>query len=378
VVERVIEESPPEPASEPAPAAVAEAPESAGTPTRRRRRRLRSAEEWSGWDDEQLLALRLCDLDLRIEGSELEPRIAQLDAELAARGLVFQPHYWLSDEWFTPDGFPGIAIPFYLAHPRLARLELHQMFEVEGGTHDWCMKILRHEAGHAIENAFHLRRRPRRKELFGSTRVPYPEFYSPRPYSKSFVIHLDAWYAQSHPDEDFAETFAVWLNPDSMWRERYHGWPALKKLEYMDELMGKLAGRFPPVDRREAVDPLASIRRTLKQHYERKRAHYGVNRPEFYDRDLRRLFSDSPAHAQQPTAASFLSRYRREIRRLVARWTNEYQYTIDQVLGDMITRCRELNLRLASNPEQARREFAVLLTVQTMNYLHSGRHRVAL
>jgi hypothetical protein len=146
----------------------------------------------------------------------------------------------------------------------------------------------------------------------------------------------------------------------------------------MDELMTKLAGRKPNVDRQDRVDPLPTIRRTLKQHYEQKRAHYGVNRPEFYDRDLRRLFSDAPQHAHQPTAASFLSRYRREIRLLVARWTNEYQYTIDRVLGDMIERCRELNLRLAASPEQTKLDFAVLLTVQTMNYLHSGRHRVAL
>jgi hypothetical protein len=354
------------------------APAAKAAARRERRPRLRPPSEWSSWDDAQLLNLRLCDLDLEIAGSDLEPSLRELDDELAARGLDFRPHYWLSDEWFTPDGIPGIAIPFYLAHPRLARLELHQMFEIEGGTHEWCMKILRHEVGHAIENAFHLRRRPRRKELFGSTRVPYPEFYAPRPYSKSFVIHLDAWYAQSHPDEDFAETFAVWLNPESKWRERYQGWPALKKLEYMDELMGKLAGRRPTVARQDRVDPLSSIRKTLKQHYDQKRAHYGVNRPEFYDRDLRRLFSDLPAHSHQPTAASFLSRYRREIRLLVARWTNEYQYTIDQVLGDMISRSRELNLRLATSPDQAKREFAVLLTVQTMNYLHSGRHRVAL
>ncbi|MDQ1347485.1 MAG: hypothetical protein QG573_856 [Acidobacteriota bacterium] len=345
---------------------------------RPRRPRMRPASEWSSWEDDQLLGLKFSELELPIAGSELEPRLAELQAELARRGLLFRPHFWLSNEWFTPDGIPGIAIPFYLAHPRLARLELHQMFEIEGGTHEWCMQILRHEAGHAIENAFKLRSRRRRHELFGSTREEYPEFYAPRPYSKSFVIHLDAWYAQSHPDEDFAETFAVWLHPESKWRERYQGWPALRKLEYMDELMGSLAGRAPLVASTTEVDPLAAIGKTLRQHYAEKRAHYGVNRPEFYDRDLRRLFSDSPAHAHQPTAAAFLARYRREIRLLVARWTNEYQYTIDQVLADMIARCRELGLRLATSPEHAKREFAVLLTVQTMNYLHSGRHRVAL
>ncbi len=360
-------------------AAVSGEAEGAGAPRPQRRRRPRvPASEWAAWDDQQLLSLRISDLELPLEGSELEPRIAQLYAELAARGLEFRPHCWLSDEWFTPDGVPGIAIPFYLAHPRLSRLEQRQMLEVEGGTQEWCLKILRHEAGHAIENGFGLRRRLRRRELFGSTRVPYPEFYSPRPYSKSFVIHLDSWYAQSHPDEDFAETFAVWLTPESQWRERYQGWPALKKLEYMDELMASLAGKAPTLPPGEPVDPLASLRKTLRRHYEAKRAHYGVDHPDFYDRDLRRLFSDDAAHAREATAASFLSRHRREIRQMVGRWTNEYQYTIDRVLDSMIVRCRQLNLRLATPPGQARLEFAVLLTVQTMNYLHSGRHRVAL
>lgn len=346
-------------------------------PVRRPRRPRLPPEAWAGWSDEQLLALRLRDLDLRIEGN-LAARIAELGAELEARGLRFRPHFWLSDEWFTPDGVPGIAIPFYLAHPRLARLEKHQMLEVEGGTRAWCLKILRHEAGHAIENAFGLRRRRRRVELFGSTREPYPDFYSPRPYSRSYVVHLDAWYAQAHADEDFAETFAVWLDPKSRWRERYAGWPALRKLEYMDELMRELAGREPKVAGGEEVDPLRSIRRTLRRHYDKKRAHYGVDRPSFHDRDLRRLFSDRPEEAGNPSAAGFISRHRREIRRLVSKWTNEYQYTIDQVLEDMIERSRELGLRLAAPPEQTRGELALLVTVQTMNYLHGGRHRVAL
>ena len=343
----------------------------------RRRRRLPPS-EWSGWSDEQLLALRLRQLDLQIGGSDLEPRLAQLFRELEERGLVFRPHFWISAEWFCPDGVPGIAMPFYLTHPRLARLEQNQMLEVEGGTADWCMRILRHETGHALENAYRLRRRRKRRELFGSTRVPYPEHYSPRPYSKSFVIHLDAWYAQSHPDEDFAETFAVWLNPQSDWQKRYAGWPALRKLEYMDELMGQLRGRPPTVTTHREEEPLSSLRPTLSEYYRRKREKYGVDRPHFYDRDLRRLFSDGPEHAGRPTAASFLSRARRDVRRRTSRWTGVYQYTIDQVLQDIIDRCRELNLRLTRSEEETKLEFTSLLTVQTMNYLHSGRHRMAL
>jgi hypothetical protein len=175
--------------------------------------------------------LRLCDLGVTIEGTDLEQRIAQIGAELDARTLTFRPHYWLSEEWFTPDDVPGIAIPFYLAHPRLAKLEAAQMLEVEGGDPGSCLRILRHEVGHAIDNAYQLRRRVTRRRLFGTPATPYPEYYTPKPYSKSFVQHLDHWYAQSHPDEDFAETFAVWLDPQSMWAARYTGWPALRKLE---------------------------------------------------------------------------------------------------------------------------------------------------
>src|SRR5262252_6986419 len=114
--------------------------------------------EWASWPDEKLLEVRLCDLGLTIAGTDLEQRIGEIGNELEQRGLVFRPHYWLSDEWFTPDNVPGIAIPFYLAHPRLARLELAQMLEVEGGDPEWCLRILRHEVGHAIDNAYQLRR----------------------------------------------------------------------------------------------------------------------------------------------------------------------------------------------------------------------------
>jgi hypothetical protein len=126
------------------------------------------------------------------------------------------------------------------------------------------------------------------------------------------------------------------------------------------------------------VEPLSEHRQTLRQHYRRKRRHYGVDHPAFYDRDLRRLFSDAPEFAGNVTAAQFLARLRRPLRRLVSSWTGIYQYTIDQVLEDIIQRCRELKLRLAVPEELARQEFTVLLTVQAMNYLHSGKHRLAL
>ena len=333
---------------------------------------------WAELPDEELLKVRFADLNLTIEGSWLEARITDLYAELTARGLTFQPHFWLSVDWFTPDGVPGIAIPFYLAHPRLMRLEKSQMLEVEGGTPEWCMQILRHEAGHAFDNAYDLRRRRRRRRLFGPPSQPYPDFYLPKPYSKSFVLHLDSWYAQSHPDEDFAETFAVWLTPDADWRSRYGDWPALRKLEYMDDLMREIAGRPPVVTARRRVEPLPRLRTTLGRHYAKKRAHYGLEYPNFYDRDLRRLFSADEEHRPNRRASRFIHSIRRDVRRLVAEWTGSYQYTIDRVIEDMIARCDELGLRLKYPEDRTKLDFTMLVTVQTMNYLHSGRHRVAL
>jgi putative zinc-binding metallo-peptidase len=336
------------------------------------------AVDWTTLPDEKLLDVRMCDLPLAIEGTEIEPRIGQLNSELEARGLHFKPHYYLSDEWFTPDGIPGIAIPFYLAHPRLAKLEEAEMLEVEGGDLEACLRILRHEAGHAIDNAYQLRRRPTRRRLFGNPAIDYPEYYTPKPYSKSFVQHLDHWYAQSHPDEDFAETFAVWLDPASMWATRYAGWPAHRKLEYMDRLMRELARKRPNLTSTRKVDPLPRLKKTLREHYRSKREHYGLDHPDFYESDLRNLFSDSPQYAKNMAAAKFVRRIRKEARTTVASFTDSYQYTIDQLLSRIIERCRELNLRLSDSEEATKIDFMVLLTVQTMNYLHSGRHRVAL
>jgi hypothetical protein len=333
--------------------------------------------DWTTLSDEQLLDVRMCDLKLSLSETPIEQRIKHVDDELKARGLVC-PHYWLSDEWFSPDGVPGVAIPFYLAHPRLEKLELAQMLEVEGGDEATCLKILRHEAGHAIDNAYQLRRRPTRRRLFGTPATPYPEYYTPKPYSKSFVQHLDHWYAQSHPDEDFAETFAVWLDPASGWGLRYSGWPVIRKLEYMDRTMRGLAAKKPPIRSKREVDPLPKLKKTLREHYRRKREHYGLDSPDFYESDLRNLFSDAAQYAHNPSAARFLRRIRKDARATVASFTDSYQYTIEQLIEKIIVRCRDLNLRLTDSEEATRIEFMVFLTVQTMNYLHSGRHRVAL
>ena len=294
--------------------------------------------------DDQLLSLRFCDLKLSIRGTELEGAIQRLYRELEAKGIGFRPHCWLAQEWFSPDGIPGIAIPFYLAHPRLMRLERHLMREVEGGNRNWLMRILRHEAGHAIDSAYRLRRRGRWRSVFGPASLPYPDTYRPRPGSRRFVQHLGSWYAQAHPTEDFAETFAVWLKPHSAWRREYLGWPAYAKLEYIDALATDIGPSKPAVADRSTIENVRDETRTLRQHYEVKLAHYRLPRRSGADELLLKVFTAVPRGRTRLKAATLLRELRQPLRQQIQRSGAFSEYLVHQVLRLMIERCEALNL----------------------------------
>jgi hypothetical protein len=328
--------------------------------------------------DEALLETRLCDLPVQLGGSLMARRVKRLHRELSARGLVALPHVWLSEEFFTPEQVLGFAVPFYLAHPRLMRLERSQMFECEGAGEAECRRIFRHEAGHALEEAYSLQERSRYRQLFGNPDDAYPDAYKPRVDSRDYVINLAGWYAQAHPVEDFAETFAVWLNPYLDWRTAYKGWPALEKLSYVDELMREVAGRPPLISTKTVIEPLSSLRHTLKEHYTAKRAHFAWPWPANYDQDLRRIFSDDPKDAGNLPATRYLRRMRGTLRTLIAEGTGVHAYAIDQLLRQMIARAQSLGLRVIEAPEATMQRLLVMLTMQTAGLVHAGFPKVAL
>ena len=330
---------------------------------------------WSFLPDDELLQMRLKDLNLSIEGTWLQACVKTLNGELKRRGLV-QPHAWISDEWFSPDTTPGIAVPFYLAHPRLARLERKMFKDVEGGTQRQAMQILRHEAGHIVQHAYALHRRRKWQETFGRSSTAYPESYRPNPNSRNFVQHLPRWYAQSHPDEDFAETFAIWLSPRINWRQRYAEWPgALAKLEYVDTLMGEIGGTRAGLTRRMEVDPVGRLNRTLAEHYETKLAWYAVDTDTRYDRDLQRIFSADPRHAHRPTASSFIRGNRTRIREAAWRISGAYQLALDNQIDLLVSRARALKLRAAGREYELRNAMVRLLNNKVVHQLHASRRQ---
>jgi hypothetical protein len=330
---------------------------------------------WASLRDEDLLAFRIRDLGVRIEGSELEPRVAALYGELDARGLRLRPPCYLGDEWFSPSDVPAIAIPFYLAHTRLKQLELHQMMEVEGGTPEWCAQLLRHECGHAFDHAYRFSSRRKWRAIFGSPDIDYePETYRPRPYSKGFVRHLPNWYAQAHPDEDFAETFAVWLGASrEQWGARYHGWKALEKLEYVDELMREATRRSPTVRGGRRRADASKMRSTLARYYGTRRKLWGQDQPGFYDADLRRIFGEVPAG--HGTAAAFMRRRRKAIVAGVVRWTGQRKYVVDDLARKLVERCAELALHATSDEVALALDVGAYLGSLVTNHLYTGRFK---
>src|SRR5579863_9347523 len=298
---------------------------------------------WTRLSDEQLLQLRICDLQLDLHRSPLKRHVDRLYSELNERGIRFRPHVWLAEEWFSPDGVPGIAVPFYLAHPRLMRLERKLTREVEGGNVNWFMRILRHEAGHAIDSAFRLRRRAHWRTLFGPASRPYRARYRARPSSRHHVQHLGEWYAQSHPTEDFAETFAVWLTPRSGWQRRYASWPALRKLRFVQQFAGEAAGDRPPVRCRAHIEPIRDNQRTLADYYRAKLARERTRRGLLADRLLQRVFAADPG-ARGLTAATLLRSNKPQLLASLIRASGVDRYAAHQVLRTTIDRAERLQL----------------------------------
>lgn len=331
--------------------------------------------DWPTLTDEQLLERRISTLGLRLEETPIEPLIKQLYDELSARGLTFHPPTHIGDEWFVPIGIPAIFVPFFLVHNRLRGLERSMMLEVEGETPEWFMKLMRHEAAHAYSYAYQLQRKKKWQKFFGKTsRESTPSFYRPRPFSHSYVTHLDDWYAQAHPDEDFAETFATWLTPGLDWRERYAGWKALRKLEYIDELMKSLAGKPPVHAPKYRVADYDCLNVKLKTYYVRKRKLFEDTYPDFYDVDLRQLFS-AQAGPGRIKASSYLRRTRRRLLNSVCQWTNEKKFRVNKLLARLIDRCDQLELHVLNDDPQQDFRVASYITTLVMNYLFTGKFK---
>jgi hypothetical protein len=318
-----------------------------------------------------LLRQRISELGLSIKGTLLEQLVNRLYEELAAKSLVLRPPVYLSDQWGCPDGTPLIGVPFYLADPRLLKLEEEYAIDVEGELD--VMRYLRHEAGHAFNYAYRLYDRPEWRRIFGPYSRPYRERYRVNPFSRAYVRHILGWYAQKHPDEDFAETFAVWLTPGLDWRAEYQGWPALGKLEYVEQLMGEVGSEMPEVPAVTEDDlPVEAMDYTIEEHYSDALEPLPVEDERHFDGDLRTIFATAAEAPAGEDAAAFLRRHRREIVRRIAYWTGEGAMTTRAFVDLLTQRAAALGLRVRGLEASTLIELTAFGTAVMMNYRHTN------
>jgi hypothetical protein len=321
----------------------------------------------------ELLGKRISQLGLRLEGSPVERFVHQLYRELERKGLRrFRPVCYLTDEWGCPDGQPVIGIPFYLADPQLARLE-REMNDLEDERE--IMMYLRHEAGHAFNYAYRLYVTPEWRKRFGPYNRRYRDHYRPVPFSRKFVRHIAGWYAQKHPDEDFAETFAVWLTPLSKWRRKYKAWPAIHKLRYVDRVARAVRDQDPVVSTGDFDVTVEDMKETVEQYYRRLMRRNGTGVNVALEADLADLFIPRGRRRKGVRLASELvDENRVALTDKITYWTGVKRPLVRALVDRIARTCRDLQLHAETGREAAYLiELTAYGTTLAMNYLTRGR-----
>jgi hypothetical protein len=318
-----------------------------------------------------VLDKKVSELGLRVEGSPVEKYVHQLYHELDRRGFKkFRPVCYLTDEWGCPDQQPVLGIPFYLADPNLRKLE-SAVDQLEDERQ--IMMYMRHEAGHVFNYAYSLYTTPEWRRLFGPFYRAYRDDYTPVPFSKRFVRHIEGWYAQKHPDEDFAETFAVWLTPRSPWRRQYKGWPAMQKLRYVERVARALADVEPIVNTGEVDITPEDISDTVAQFYERAASERQARIDLALDAHLGKIFLDRRRKESKP-AADIVSKYKSVLIDNITYWTGVQRPIIRGLIESICRNCERMRLwgELGEEPRYLV-ELTALATVLAMNFLTRGR-----
>jgi hypothetical protein len=321
-------------------------------------------------------------LGLAIEGTRLEPILREFEAELAAKGVTrLKPKFHLSTEWGVPFGTVVIGIPFYLAEPELTEIHREQVGHIEGVSRADILRYLRHEMGHVVNYGYKLYDDEEWVNLFGSITQPYVEDYRPQPFSRRFVRHLPGWYAQKHPDEDWSETFAVWMTPGRNAREEYVKWPtALAKLDYCERTMQRLNDIDPPVTATELDEDVGELTYSIQQYYKNYAPAEGEPSAGL-DGALRSIFDDLAEYqeradgAETRPAGKLFRRLERQLMADVFRWTGHFPEKTRTLVRHLAQRAEDLNqVYPVASESEATVAVTILITSLAMNHVHSGSY----
>jgi hypothetical protein len=321
------------------------------------------------------------DLKLTIEGTRLEPVVSEFGRELESVGIRrLRPRFYLSTEWGVAFNTVAIGIPFYLARPDLTALHVERHGHIEGFGPIDILRYLRHEMGHVVCYGYKLYDEPEWVNLFGSITQPYVEEYRPAPFSRRYVRHLPGWYAQKHPDEDWAETFAVWMTPGLDWRTEYGDRPAaLAKLTYCDRTLVRLRDIDPLVTASDLDEDVGQIAISADEFY--RAQSLPAEFPLGLDGALRAIFEDLGAPedltsiAPRKPASALIRKNERVLMANVYRWTGHFPERTRALLRHLAERAEGLNQVYPEDREMpAIAAITTLVTALAMNHVHRGSY----
>ncbi|MCX6356682.1 MAG: hypothetical protein NT045_02200 [Candidatus Aureabacteria bacterium] len=322
-----------------------------------------------------MLATPLNRLPLDIKAPPLSRCIKTLYHELDAAGIRFHPRCYLSNGWGCPDLVPLIGIPFHLARPDLMRLHREMGYDVEDPA--TVLRLLRHEAGHALCYAYRLYLRRAWRETFGPFHKAYVDHYIPNPFSREHVIYGKHYYAQKHPDEDFAEAFAVWLAPRSGWRTQYAGTAAAGKILLVDTLMKEI-GSLPPLVRGGAEDcPVKEMPFTLLEFYGTSPGEHRRKASAYMDDVLSHVFPAAKRAGKKTSAGRFMAQNEKRIIHTVAFWAGVERREVLVIYRRFARRAARLSLITPPlRSHEALVNLVSLMTFYIYTYVHTRKFPV--
>ncbi|MBC75469.1 MAG: hypothetical protein CME64_05575 [Halobacteriovoraceae bacterium] len=325
----------------------------------------------SSYSDDEILSMRIKDLPLDSRPL-FDGQLSKLRSELKRRGIEWMPHVWPSEEWFSPDGVGGFAFPFTLLDSKLIKLEKKHVGLSEGSNEKEFLKLIRHECAHALDNAFHLRKIKSRQRVFGLSSTPYPSYYIPKQNSREYVKHLPQGYAQAHPEEDWAETFAVWLTPKNQWKKKYANWPALEKLMLVDNVMDNLRGLSPKINRKDTPLHFKDDERTVREYFSWRKKSLGLRQRNFYENKVNELFSiQGRKHANE-----VFKRYESIICSKLVKRSGIDRNVAKLMIKELKQECKSKNYHLKYSSIKTKRAVEDVLAAHSADFLKKKRHRV--
>jgi hypothetical protein len=337
----------------------------------------------------ELLSTPIHALDLSMKDAIFGQAIPVVREELRRAGLTkLDPIFYISTGYGCIAGQPLIALGFYDFHPLLK--DLNQEYRGWRYSDADIFDLLRHECGHAFCYSYKLYRRRDFRELFdvhGNFFNTYPDKdkFTYNPWSRDYVNPNGDHYAQKHPDEDFAESFTVWLTPRSHWKSVYKRYPrALRKLQYVDKIVKELGRKPPEVEINEnwMLEPYGDIKQTVAQFMKAKPQRYYTKATGYVDPDLRDIFRQQPRVAKRSQlfrdflrADAFIKAQKQALSTRVAYWVGVDPIVVTDLVEKLTTRARALNLWVdRTQHEKKLLELTSYVSVLCANYKSLGTY----